>query len=47
MGAFPLLAEETEKLDRFGTGSAEPVQDAGVELGRFARCEHQIVVSES
>lgn len=32
--AFALLAEQAEELDRFGTGGAEPVRYAGVELGR-------------
>jgi cytochrome P450 len=35
--AFALPAEQAEELDRFGTGGAEPVRNAGVELGRFVR----------
>jgi len=44
--AFALLAEQAEELDGFGSGGAEPVRCAGVELGRFAGGEHQLVLSK-
>jgi hypothetical protein len=46
VGAFSLLAEEAEELDRLGVGGAEPVRDAGVELGRLTGREHQVVLAE-
>ena len=46
MCAFALPAEQAEKLDRFGISGAEPMRYAGVELGCFAGCEHQIVFTE-
>ena len=39
-------AEQAEELDGFAADTAEPVRQAGVELGCFARCEHQILVAE-
>jgi hypothetical protein len=44
--AFALLAEQAEELDRSGSGGAEPVRRGGVELGRFAGCEHDVMLSE-
>lgn len=38
--------EQPEDLDGRGVGAAEPVRDTGVELGRFARCEHEVVFPE-
>jgi hypothetical protein len=46
VGAFALPAEQAEELDGFAADTAEPVRQAGVELGCFARCEHQILVAE-
>lgn len=44
---FSLPAEETEEFDGFRARSAEPVRNAGVEFGRLARCEHQILLTEN
>ena len=46
MCAFALGAEQAEEFDRFGSGGAEPVWHACVELGRLARYEHQILLAE-
>ena len=39
-------AEQAEQLDRLVVRGAEPVRDAGVELGRLARGEHEVVLAE-
>jgi hypothetical protein len=44
--ALALPAEEAEELDWLRVGGAEPVRDAGVELGCFAGREHQVVLAE-
>src|SRR5258708_11743772 len=46
VGALTLPAEQAQELDRFRLGIAEPVRYAGVELGRLAGCEHQVLVAE-
>jgi hypothetical protein len=43
---FSLPAEETGEFDGLRARSAEPVRNAGVEFGRLARCEHQILLTE-
>lgn len=47
MCPFSLPAEETEEFDGLRARSAEPVRNAGVEFGRLARCEHQILLTEN
>src|SRR3984957_19420340 len=48
VGTLALTAEEAQELDGFPfAGRAEPVRDPGVELGRFARAEGQVVVTEA
>jgi hypothetical protein len=44
--AFALPAEQAEELDWLAVGGAEPVRHAGIELGRFAGCEHHVLVTE-
>src|SRR5260370_19388697 len=44
--ALALPAEQAQELDRLRLGIAEPVRYAGVELGRLAGCEHQVLVAE-
>ena len=39
MRPFALLAEQAEELHRVRAGRAEPVRDAGVELGRLSGVE--------
>jgi len=46
VGAFALRAEQAEELDRPAVHRPEPVRRAGVELGRFARREHEVVFAE-
>lgn len=46
VGALTLPAEEAEEFDRFGIGGAEPMWHPGVEFGRFAGREYQIVFAQ-
>src|SRR4051794_18521118 len=38
-----LAVEDGEKLDRAALGAAEPMRHPGVELGRLARLQRQVV----
>ena len=46
MCALALPAEQAEELDGLAPDAAEPVRYAGVELGRLAGREHQILLAE-
>src|SRR5712664_3003081 len=46
VGALSFAAEQAEELDGLPAGGAEPVRDAGVELGRLAGRERQVVLAE-
>src|SRR5690554_4434224 len=44
--ALALLAENRQHLDRPGARGGEPVRDARVELGSFARAERDFLLAE-
>ena len=46
MHALALRAEEHQHLGGLGTGAAEPVRDAGVELGDLAGLHGEVVLGE-
>ncbi len=46
MHALSLRPEQAEKLRRIRAGAAEPVRYPGVELGRLAGSQYQIVLAE-
>ena len=43
---FTLRAEETENLGGISPSAPEPVRNAGVKLGRFARGENEVVIAD-
>ena len=43
---LPLPAEQAQELHRLRTGRTEPMGGTGVELGRFPRDKHQIVLPQ-
>lgn len=47
MCALTLMAEENDQLGRRVVCGAEPVRDMGIEFGRLARDEDEILVSEN
>ena len=46
MHALTLRPEQDQQFGGFGPGGAEPVRDAGVELGGLARLHDEVVVGE-
>src|SRR5207248_2496005 len=46
VGAFALGTEQAEELHGTGAGAPDPVRNARVELSRFARGEHEVVLPE-